>query len=110
MAIKQISWENKTGIQNDPAVARKNKVTDEDMNEIKEAINNNAHELETNLRDIQADSEELTQRVYDVEDDCDTLKDEMLYLQQYELKELEARISLLEQKGQEESTDMNIED
>ena len=109
MAIKQISWENKTGIQNDPSVARKNKVTDEDMNEIKEAINNNAHELETNLRDIQVGSEELTQRVYDVEDDCDTLKDQMLHLQQYELKELEARILLLEQKGQEELTDMNIE-
>lgn len=56
MAVTKITWENKTGIQNDASVARKNKVTDEDMNEIKQTVNNNADELNTakdNIEDLQ---------------------------------------------------------
>ena len=56
MAVTKITWENKTGIQNDASVARKNKVTDEDMNEIKQTVNNNADELDTvkdNIEDLQ---------------------------------------------------------
>lgn len=45
MAVTKIIWENKTGIQNDASVARKNKVVDEDMNGIKEVVNNNADEV-----------------------------------------------------------------
>lgn len=47
MAVTKITWENKTGIQNDASVARKNKVVDEDMNEIKQVVNNNADEVTT---------------------------------------------------------------
>lgn len=47
MAVTKITWENKTGIQNDASVARKNKVVDEDMNEIKQVVNNNANEVTT---------------------------------------------------------------
>lgn len=45
MAITKITYENKTGIQNDSSIARKNKVVDEDMNEIKRVVNSNSDEL-----------------------------------------------------------------
>ena len=45
MAVTKITWENKTGIQNDESVLRKNKVTDADMNEIKRVVNSNSDEL-----------------------------------------------------------------
>ena len=44
--IKKIEYEDKVAIQNDESVAEINKVTDTDMNEIKQAVNNNADELE----------------------------------------------------------------
>lgn len=44
--IKKITYEYKIAIQNDETIPRKNKVTAEDMNEIKETINANADELE----------------------------------------------------------------
>lgn len=47
--IKKIAYENKVAIQNDEEIARKNKVTDEDLNEIKEVVNNNADELENKI-------------------------------------------------------------
>lgn len=53
MAVTKITWENKTGIQNDASVARKNKVTDEDMNEIKQTVNNNADEVSAIQEDIE---------------------------------------------------------
>ena len=46
--IKQIEYENKQAIQNDDSIANKNKVTAEDMNEIK-----NVKELETLKEDNQ---------------------------------------------------------
>lgn len=49
--ITKIGYEDKTGIQNDEDVPRKNKVMDEDMNEIKQVVNNNADEMTaTNTR------------------------------------------------------------
>lgn len=56
MAVTKITFENKTGIQNDASVARKNKVVDEDMNEIKQVVNNNADEvaeIQKNIEDLQ---------------------------------------------------------
>lgn len=44
--IKTISYKDKTAIQNDISIPDENKVTDHDMNEIKEAVNYNAKELE----------------------------------------------------------------
>ena len=43
--IKKIEYENKEGLQNDATIPDKNKVTDDDMNEIKEIVNTNADEL-----------------------------------------------------------------
>ena len=51
--IKQIEYENKQAIQNDDSIANKNKVTAEDMNEIKNVVNQNAKELETLQEDNQ---------------------------------------------------------
>ena len=58
MAIQKIDYEDKIGLQNDPNVPDKNKVLDEDMNEIKSVVNNNADELTTaqqNIEDLQSD-------------------------------------------------------
>lgn len=43
--IKKIGYENKEGLQNDATIPDKNKVTDDDMNEIKDVVNSNADEL-----------------------------------------------------------------
>ena len=50
--IKTITYESKVAIQNDENIARKNKVTDLDMNEIKDVVNNNANEQTTIQTDI----------------------------------------------------------
>ena len=58
MSVQKIDYENKIGLQNDENIPNKNKVTDEDMNEIKETINNNADELTTaqqNIEDLQSE-------------------------------------------------------
>lgn len=79
MAVTKITWENKEGIQNDESIPRKNKVMDDDMNEIKQAVNNNADELNeaqeniSNLQDGQgtanADITSLKNRVTTLETD-----------------------------------------
>lgn len=45
MASK-ITYENKVGLENDETIIRKNKVVDEDMNEIKQVVNNHADNIE----------------------------------------------------------------
>ena len=42
MAINKIQYQNKVAIEDDPSVAEINKVTDNNMNEIKAVVNNNA--------------------------------------------------------------------
>lgn len=44
--ISKIGYENKTALQNDEDVPETQKVTDQNMNEIKAVVNNNADELE----------------------------------------------------------------
>ena len=53
MSIQKIDYEDKIGLQNDPNVPDKNKVLDDDMNEIKETVNNNADELTTAQQNIE---------------------------------------------------------
>lgn len=56
MAVQKIDYEDKVQLQNDENVPNKNKVTDNDMNEIKSKVNNNADELSTaqqNIEDLQ---------------------------------------------------------
>lgn len=57
MAVTKITYENKEAIQNDASVANKSKVTDADMNEIKQVVNNNADEVTTmqgNIENLQS--------------------------------------------------------
>lgn len=42
----RITYENKKALQNDENVARENKVTDLDLNEIKEVVNSHANDIE----------------------------------------------------------------
>lgn len=44
--INKIQYKDKQSIQNDENVAEENKVTDLNMNEIKQVVNDNAEELE----------------------------------------------------------------
>ena len=70
--IKKITYEDKVSIQNDESVAVVHKVTDTDMNEVKEVVNNNADELislqadnTTNKSDISnIKSEQTSQNEY----------------------------------------------
>ena len=45
MAIKLVQFEDKENINTNPDLPRINKVTNEDINELKDTINNNANEL-----------------------------------------------------------------
>lgn len=47
MAVTKIEYSNKVALEDDPSVAEINKVTDNNMNEIKSVVNNNADVLET---------------------------------------------------------------
>lgn len=80
MSIQKIEYENKIGLQNDENVPNKNKVTDDDMNEIKETVNNNADEL-TNLQENQGiasgDITSLKNRVTTLETDNTTNKQDI---------------------------------
>ena len=70
--IKKLTYEDKVSIQNDESVAVVHKVTDTDMNEVKEVVNNNADELislqadnTTNKSDISnIKSEQTSQNEY----------------------------------------------
>ena len=78
--IKNITYENKEAIQNNPDLPEKNMITDSDMNEIKEVVNNNAQE-QSNLEEkvnnfqnyvdteIKKDISELQTEVKELEED-----------------------------------------
>lgn len=77
--IKNILYKDKIAIQNDTSIPDENKVTDENMNEIKNVVNNNANELTTakgTIEDLQeeqgtsnADITSLKTRVSTLETD-----------------------------------------
>lgn len=87
MSIKKITYTNKTAIQNDTSIADENKVTDNDMNEIKDVVNNNSDELSTaqsNIEDLQSgqgtantDITNLKSRVSTLETDNTTNKSDI---------------------------------
>ena len=84
MAVTKITYENKEAIQNDASVANKSKVTDDDMNEIKKVVNNNADEvtgMQENIEDLQdgqgsanADITSLKNRVNTLESNVSNLE------------------------------------
>lgn len=116
MAVTKITWEDKEGIQNDASIARKNKVMDDDMNEIKQAVNNNADELNeaqeniNNLQDGQgtanADITNLKGRVTTLETDNTQNKSDINTLKN-DNETNKSNIQQLQNKQQE--TETNIE-
>lgn len=52
MATQTIQYQNKVALNTNPDIADINKVTDNDMNEIKSVVNNNANETSTNSTNI----------------------------------------------------------
>lgn len=107
MAVTKITWENKEGIQNDESIARKNKVMDDDMNEIKQVVNNNADELNTaqsNIENLQSgqgtantDITNLKSRVSTLETDNTTNKSNIQQLQSKQ-QETETNVETLQEK------------
>lgn len=78
--IKKITYEDKVSIQNDENIARKNKVTDEDMNEIKEVVNCNAQDFEiakTDISNIKSEQTMQNTKITDLETDNTTNKEDI---------------------------------
>lgn len=79
--IKKITYEDKIPIKTDETVARKNKVTAEDFNEIKEVVNANAESLQTNsinIESLQKENAEIKQETSNIQEkigDIDTILD-----------------------------------
>ena len=79
MAVQKIEYENKTGLQNDKNVPNKNKVTDDDMNEIKNKVNNNADELNTaqqNIKNLQEGQGTASGDITDLKSRVNTLEED----------------------------------
>lgn len=109
MSVQKIDYEDKIGLQNDPNVPDKNKVLDEDMNEIKSVVNNNADELTTaqqNIEDLQSgqgtastDITNLKNRVTTLETDNTTNKQD--------ISNLKSRTTTLETDNETNKTNIS---
>ena len=64
MAIQKITYSEKSYINENPSIPATNKCMSVDMNEIKSVVNNNADELETQVKDIYSTSEVQTNKVW----------------------------------------------
>lgn len=53
MAVQNITYDDKVALNENPDIADVNKVTDNDMNEIKAVVNNNSSELSTVFSNMQ---------------------------------------------------------
>lgn len=98
MAIQKIDYEDKIGLQNDPNVPDKNKVLDEDMNEIKSVVNNNADELTTAQQNI----EDLEQGQGTASGDIASLKNRVTTLEKDNTKnkqDIANKVDKVEGKG-----------
>lgn len=77
--ISKIQYKNKQSIQNDENIAEENKVTDTNMNEIKQVVNNNAEELEevqTNISNIEKKNTEQDENITNNTKSIEELKTE----------------------------------
>ena len=123
MTIKKIEYENKEAIQNDTSVPAKSKVTDADMNEIKQVVNNNADELtemQGNIEDIEkgqgtvnTDITSLKTRVATLEtdniqnkSDIDTLKSDN-QTNKSNISTMQGQISTIKQEQETQNTDIS---
>lgn len=122
MAITKITYENKEAIQNDTSVANKSKVTDADMNEIKQVVNGNADELNTAKDDIEdlqsgqgtasADITSLKNRVSTLETDNTKNKSDINTLKsdnqtnKSNISTMQGQISEIQQEQKTQNTDI----
>lgn len=53
MALSKITFEDKTALDSSPAVSEINKISDEDINEIKTVVNNGLSQVDTNTANIE---------------------------------------------------------
>ena len=60
MAIQTITYDDKVALNENSSVAEINKVTDDNMNEIKSVVNNNASETSTNTTNITTNTTKIT--------------------------------------------------
>ena len=99
--VSKITYENKGALKNDLDVPDKNKVTEDDMNEIKNVVNANADELDTakeNIGNLQsgqgtasADITNLKNKVATLESDNTTNKSNISNLQSNKVDKIEGK-------------------
>lgn len=92
--ITKVLYSNKTALQNNETIPSKNKVTAEDMNEIKQVVNNNADELET--KQGKEEGKGLS-----TNDFTDELKQKLEGIDNYDDTQIREDISELKQKNTE---------
>lgn len=123
MAVLNINYEDKEGLQNDASIPRKNKATDDDFNEIKQVVNNNATELNTaqenieNLEEQQGDSNaeiiQLKNRTSALETDNTTNKANIQSLQadnmqnKTDISQIKQNIQTLQQEQQTQNKNIS---
>lgn len=91
MATKKINYKDKAPLQTKPEIPEENKVNAEDLNQIKEVVNNNADEIE--LRQLKEEGKGLSEN-----DFTDALKTKLEGLSNYNDTEIKKEISEINKK------------
>ena len=91
MATKKINYKDKAPLQTKPEIPEENKVNAEDLNQIKEVVNNNADEIE--LRQLKEEGKGLSKN-----DFTDELKAKLESLNNYNDTEIKKEISEINKK------------
>ena len=91
MATKKINYKDKAPLQTKPEIPGENKVNAEDLNQIKEVVNNNADEIE--LRQLKEEGKGLSKN-----DFTDELKAKLESLNNYNDTEIKKEINEINKK------------
>lgn len=91
MATKKINYKDKSPLQTKPEIPEENKVNAEDLNQIKEVVNNNADEIE--LRQLKEEGKGLSKN-----DFTDELKAKLESLNNYNDTEIKKEINEINKK------------
>lgn len=94
MAVRKINYKDKSPLQTKPEIPEENKVNANDLNEIKEVVNNNADEIE--LRQLKEEGKGLSEN-----DFTDALKTKLEGLNNYNDTEIKKEISEINKKAAE---------
>ena len=98
MAVQKIEYEDKEALKNDLTKPRKNKVVNEDMNEIKNVVNNNADELSAvkqNIENLQEGQGTANTDITDLKNRVSTLETDNTKNKQ----DIENKVNKIEGKG-----------